>query len=138
VNLHAPNGTRSVELPSSVEAPGAIRAFLRAALTPLPGDATSVVELLATELVSNVVRHVGSPMTVRVASRGPAIRIEVDDDSGSPPVLLHPAPDAESGRGLLLVEALACEWGWNARDQGKTVWFVVDPDETIDIRASAE
>ena len=65
-------------------------------------------------------------MTVRLVPQGTAVRVEVDDDSGEPPVLLDPAPHAESGRGILLVESLAAEWGWTARDHGKTVWFVVE------------
>jgi anti-sigma regulatory factor (Ser/Thr protein kinase) len=121
--------TRCVELPPTVDAPAAIRAFLRAALAWTPADATLVVELLATELVSNVVRHVASPMTVRLIHEGSAVRVEVDDDGGKAPVLLEVAPDAEHGRGLVLVESLATEWGWTARDRGKTVWFVVALEE---------
>ena len=117
---------RSVQLPATVDAPAAIRAFLRAALQSTAPEATTVVELLTTELVSNVVRHAESPMTVRLVPQGTAVRVEVDDDSGEPPVLLDPAPQAESGRGILLVESLATEWGWTARDHGKTVWFVVE------------
>ncbi|WP_308409533.1 ATP-binding protein [Streptomyces sp. A3M-1-3] len=33
-----------------------------------------------------------------------------------------PADDAESGRGLLLVQALALDWGVAERPYGKTVW----------------
>ena len=57
--------------------------------------------------------------------RAHLIRIEVADASASPP-LLAPAtaagPDDETGRGLLLVEALAVRWGTVPRDPvGKTV-----------------
>jgi anti-sigma regulatory factor (Ser/Thr protein kinase) len=117
--------TRSVQLPATADAPAAIRAFLRAALESTAPAATPLVELLATELVSNVVRHVGSPMTVRLVPQSAAIRVEVDDDSGAPPVLLEQGPHEESGRGIFLVESLATEWGWSARERGKTVWFVV-------------
>ena len=71
-------------------------------------------------------------MTVRVGRRGSAVHVEVDDESDAPPILLNPAPDAPGGRGLLLVDSLASEWGWNPRDHGKTVktvWFVVDLGE---------
>ena len=125
---------RSAELPATRDAPAAIRAFLRAVLSSSPPDAIAVVELLASELVSNVVRHVGSPMTVRVGRHGPAVRVEVDDEGDTPPILLNPAPDAQGGRGLLLVDSLASEWDWNARDHGKTVWFVVDLGEEPDAR----
>ena len=125
---------RSADLPATADAPAAIRAFLRAVLNSAPRDATAVVELLASELVSNVVRHVGSPITVRVGRHGPTVRVEVDDESDRPPVLRNPAPDAPGGRGLLLVDTLASEWGWNMRDHGKTVWFVVDVGEDSDSR----
>ena len=117
--------TRSVQLPATAEAPAAIRAFLRAALASTAPDATPLVQLLTTELVSNVVRHAESPMTVRLVPQDSAVRVEVDDDSGAPPVLLDPGPYAENGRGLVLVESLSREWGWTAREHGKTVWFVV-------------
>jgi anti-sigma regulatory factor (Ser/Thr protein kinase) len=117
--------TRSAQLPATADAPAAIRAFLRAALESTAPAATPLVELLATELVSNVVRHVGSPMTVRLVPQSAAIRVEVDDDSGAPPVLLEQGPHEESGRGIFLVESLATEWGWSTRERGKTVWFVV-------------
>jgi anti-sigma regulatory factor (Ser/Thr protein kinase) len=118
--------TRSVQLPPTADAPAAIRAFVRAALEATAPDASPLVELLTTELVSNVVRHAESAMTVRFVPVGATVRVEVDDDSDAPPVLLDPAPQAESGRGLLLVESLSSEWGWTARDRGKTVWFVVE------------
>lgn len=31
-------------------------------------------------------------------------------------------PDAEGGRGLIVVTVLATAWGVTARDVGKTVW----------------
>lgn len=129
---------RSADLPATPDAPAAIRAFLRAVLSFAPGDALSVVELLASELVSNVVRHVGSPMTVRVGRHGPEVRVEVDDESDRPPVLRSPAPDVPGGRGLLLVDTLASDWGWSTRDHRKTVWFVVDVSEEPDTRGATD
>ena len=126
MDMHLATRTRSVQLPATPDAPAAIRAFLRAALEFTAPDATPVVELLTTELVSNVVRHVDSPMTVRLVPQEASVRVEVDDDSDAPPVLLDPAPHTENGRGLLLVESLATQWGWTTREQGKTVWFVVE------------
>jgi anti-sigma regulatory factor (Ser/Thr protein kinase) len=103
------------------------RAFLRATLETWELDGLGeVTELLTSELVSNVTRHVGSPMTVR-ALRGPSrIRVEVDDDSRTAPVLRHPSAHEPRGRGILLIDALADEWGTELRDHGKTVWFEID------------
>jgi hypothetical protein len=45
---------------------------------------------------------------------------------GSPPT--RPGLDDESGRGLLLVEALAEHWGWDIppSGRGKIVWALVE------------
>jgi anti-sigma regulatory factor (Ser/Thr protein kinase) len=85
-----------------------------------------VAELLTDELVSNVVRHVGAPMLLRI-TRGPtAVRIEVDDPSSIVPVQQDPDPMEDHGRGIFLVETLASSWGVEVRDDGKTVWFEID------------
>jgi anti-sigma regulatory factor (Ser/Thr protein kinase) len=85
-----------------------------------------VTELLTSELVTNVVRHVGSPMTVRAVRHPSRIRVEVDDTSPEPPVVQHPTPLEPHGRGLLIVDTLANDWGNTVRDDGKTVWFEID------------
>jgi len=36
------------------------------------------------------------------------------DANPKPPVRIDPADDAESGRGLLLVDAIAARWDWYA------------------------
>ncbi|MEV5384938.1 ATP-binding protein [Streptomyces sp. NPDC052721] len=85
------------------------------------------VRLCATELLTNVIDHLGegTPVTVRVA--GTAVRgrtrIEVTDpDPRAWPVLLSATETAESGRGLALVDALAERWGVEQGPDRKTVW----------------
>jgi anti-sigma regulatory factor (Ser/Thr protein kinase) len=117
----------TTQLPSADTASSLARAFLRSALETWQLDGLGeVTELLTTELVSNVVRHVGQPMTIRALRQPSRIRVEVDDDSTDLPVLQHPAPLQPRGRGLLLVDALADQWGTAPRDDGKTVWFEID------------
>ncbi|MFC4606303.1 ATP-binding protein [Streptomyces maoxianensis] len=55
------------------------------------------------------------------------LRIEVHDSGDGQPGVRE--PDGESGRGLLLVAALADRWGVGERDPGKIVWceFAVSP-----------
>ncbi|WP_405976894.1 ATP-binding protein [Streptomyces sp. NBC_00988] len=55
---------------------------------------------------------------------GAVLRIEVTDTRGDcPPRTQHPTQDEESGRGLLIVEALADRWGWDPGPRPrKTVW----------------
>ncbi|NYI05550.1 ATP-binding protein [Allostreptomyces psammosilenae] len=80
--------------------------------------------LLAGELASNVVRHAHvEEYEVAVAVDARCLRISVYDRDPRLPVVRHPGPDDESGRGLLLVSALAEEWGVTARNGGKEVWF---------------
>ncbi|WP_199578171.1 ATP-binding protein, partial [Streptomyces sp. CRB46] len=67
---------------------------------------------------------------------GTTLRIEVTDTRGEAlPRPQTPAPDAEHGRGLLLVEALAHRWGvTEGRFPRKTVWAELrcaPPEPTI-------
>jgi DNA-binding NarL/FixJ family response regulator len=84
------------------------------------------VQLLVSELVTNAVVHAGSDVEVAVRLLTDAVRIEVVDQGpmGSLRVT-KPAHDAESGRGLLLVETLASAWGVEEIEGGKSVWFEV-------------
>ncbi|HEX4834024.1 MAG TPA: ATP-binding protein [Trebonia sp.] len=130
-----------VPLAADTAAASQARAFLRALIGAwgLPVD-VDIVLLLASELVANAVTHTseGAPadgagdravtMTVRCA-RG-KLRVEVHDGSRSMPV---PAPlraddDAENGRGLMLVDALAAEWGFYRTPGGKVVYFTLPFD----------
>jgi len=96
--------------------------------------------LVASELVANAAKAAGvTPEVVRpaAASAGPirltlcytrqALRIEVTDANTSPPVLSHVLPDAESGRGMLIIDALTTEWSYSflPAGLGKTVYCVL-------------
>jgi anti-sigma regulatory factor (Ser/Thr protein kinase) len=117
----------SIELPSSVDAPGTARQFVRDTLaTSGLNGAGEVVELLTSEVVTNAVQHADSRMRLRVIRRPTTVRVEVDDESNKIPERHVADSAAEGGRGMLLIEALATEWGVDFRDTGKTVWFEVD------------
>lgn len=82
---------------------------------------------IVAELAVNAATHGRVPgrdfrLTLYVV--GDVLRVEVTDTrSGRLPQPQSPAPDAESGRGLLLVEALADRWGVaEGRFPRKTVW----------------
>ncbi|KAF4410462.1 hypothetical protein CRI70_20485 [Streptomyces sp. Ru87] len=97
-------------------------------------DTSCTVALLVGELAANAVRHGrvdgrpdGRDFRLRIGyeARARVIRVEVSDASaeGPGPVPADPGPDGESGRGLLLVDALADRWGVGPRrPPGKTVW----------------
>ncbi|WP_019075494.1 ATP-binding protein [Streptomyces hokutonensis] len=102
---------------------------LRAAVRARFGEACSEVQLCVSELVSNVIRHVGEGTPIRLRVSGAAdgrIRVEVTDpDPRALPVLLHATDDDESGRGLALLDAVALRWGVEQGVGGKTVWCEV-------------
>ncbi|MEU2346725.1 ATP-binding protein [Streptomyces sp. NPDC013082] len=82
-------------------------------------------QLCVTELVANVIAHVGSgtPTCLAVSMNGGRLRIEVrDPDLRALPEVVDSADDAEGGRGLLLVERLAERWGVVLRDDSKVTW----------------
>ncbi|MGN9792205.1 ATP-binding protein [Streptomyces sp. OZ13] len=84
------------------------------------------LQLCATELLTNVIRHIGegTPVTVRVSCGGGRTRLEVTDpDPRALPVLCGTAAaDDESGRGLVLLDAMTLRWGVGQGPGGKTVW----------------
>lgn len=84
------------------------------------------VRLCVTELLTNVIDHLGegTPVTVRVTGTDLGhTRIEVTDpDPRALPILLSASEKAESGRGLTLVDVLAQRWGVDQGADRKTVW----------------
>ncbi len=85
--------------------------------------------LLVSELVTNAVLHAGTPLDVVVRLRTDRLRVEVRDGSSRLPERKHYAVSASTGRGLLLVEALATAWGTEEAGDGKVVWFELDAAE---------
>lgn len=117
--------TVALRLPPNLESADAARRLVEGELRPAGVDEETLfrVQLLATELVTNAVRHAGSPVELSVACRDDRIRIEARD--ASPEVPRPPCVDAPTRhRGLLLVEDLSDEWGVDVQDgDGKVVWF---------------
>ncbi|AJC56814.1 MULTISPECIES: ATP-binding protein [Streptomyces] len=95
----------------------------------LGASASCEVELCVSELVGNVIRHVGegTPVTVHVRRIGDGrTRIEVvDPDPRALPVLLRATVDDENGRGIALLDAVALRWGVRQEEASKTVWCEV-------------
>jgi anti-sigma regulatory factor (Ser/Thr protein kinase) len=106
---------------------------------PYDSEANETLSLITAELCANAVRHgrvPGRDFHVRLTSEADgALRLEVSDTRGERrPVVPSADPDAASGRGLLLVAALADDWGVTDRRSGpgKTVWasFTAGRDST--------
>lgn len=79
--------------------------------------------LLLSEILTNSVRHAAGPIGLHVRRTGGALTVEVSDPSPLLPRPRQAAEEDESGRGLLLVRALADDWGVRPADEGKTTWF---------------
>jgi anti-sigma regulatory factor (Ser/Thr protein kinase) len=81
--------------------------------------------LLVTELVANVVDHVGGEedLTLELSISDDWLRIAVVDGSSIRPVVQELSQDRPRGRGLRIVEAIADRWGADDHNGGKRVWF---------------
>ncbi|MEU0738324.1 ATP-binding protein [Streptomyces sp. NPDC006134] len=98
-------------------------AGLRRSVRERFGEPCDDIELCVTELVGDVIRHVGEGTWVRVVRADGGTRIEVTDpDPRALPVLLRASEEDESGRGLALLDAVASRWGVRQGAEGKTVW----------------
>jgi hypothetical protein len=85
-------------------------------------DLLDDVRLVTTELVSNAAR-LGAIFELTLTRHGEgAVLVEVRDFSGGEPALRAAGPEEEEGRGLVLVQACAAEWGWRPEAEGKTTW----------------
>ncbi|MEV7862159.1 ATP-binding protein [Streptomyces hirsutus] len=102
---------------------------------PYDSGVNETLALITAELCANAVRHgwvPGRDFHVRLTTEadGGRLRVEVSDTRAERrPAVTAPAdPDAESGRGLLLVTALADDRGVTDRRSGpgKTVWAVLE------------
>lgn len=91
----------------------------------LSSDVVDVAVLLTSELVGNAVQHGRGAIVLIVERNDHRLRVEVQDDGPGAPAVASRGPLAHDGRGLMLVEALATEWGIypKASEAGTRVWF---------------
>jgi anti-sigma regulatory factor (Ser/Thr protein kinase) len=85
--------------------------------------------LMASELVTNSVLHTSGELALSLDLDDTRLRLEVVDHSERLPTVQQPDPDAPGGRGLLIISALASDWGVEGRGDGKAVWFEVRLDQ---------
>ncbi|MEV7726911.1 SpoIIE family protein phosphatase [Streptomyces sp. NPDC087917] len=91
------------------------------------------IELAAGELLVNALLHTdgGAVLTMEVLPEPVRrIRLWVKDRSSVWPRRRTPGEAATTGRGLLLVDALATHWGVESRGDGKAVWCEFDVAST--------
>lgn len=87
-----------------------------------------VALLLVSELMSNAVVHTHGleAIDLRIELRPERLHIEVEDGDPTPPVRRDVRVEDERGRGLLIVDRMADDWGWSPiQSGGKRVWCEV-------------
>ena len=98
------------------------------AVLAIPDQLRKTLSLVVSELVTNAVRHAGTPITLVVTDSEDDVRVEVGDDGPCfewPPVEPH---TGDGGRGLTVVDALSKEWGIARDGGGCAVWCVISRD----------
>ncbi|MGW5660443.1 ATP-binding SpoIIE family protein phosphatase [Streptomyces sp. NPDC003758] len=124
----------SCVLPDDPRAAGEAREFVRRQLAAWGLDDLAITtELLASELIGNVIRHAKGPIRLRLL-RSSSLTCEVYDSSLSTPRIRHAAYTDEGGRGLQLVAALSRRWGARYLRDGKCIWTEQDipvPSENL-------
>ena len=122
--------SKSLVLDSPVE-PTIVMAELRgqltSALADLGEDHVYDVLLVVTELVCNVLDHASGFGRLRVLRHATRCEVTVEVDDGSPvlPVRGRSRLGDLRGRGIVVVDNLAREWGTRPAAGGKTVFAVV-------------
>ncbi|MER5731043.1 ATP-binding protein [Streptomyces sp. NPDC002138] len=91
-------------------------------------EAAEDVLLMVSELVTNACMHAGGPGALVLRYSVGGLRMEVSDGSPEHPRHRSPGnPSVPGGHGLVVLERLSREWGWERNEVvgGKTVWAEV-------------
>jgi anti-sigma regulatory factor (Ser/Thr protein kinase) len=114
-------------LPADTGAPATARRLIAARTGHLPVELREAAALLVSELVTNAVLHCRSDISLHMATSPRAVRVGVHDRGAAMPVRAgEPVETTQvGGRGLIIVDALAANWGVTASREppGKCVWF---------------
>jgi anti-sigma regulatory factor (Ser/Thr protein kinase) len=109
-------------LPHSPRSASLARAIVRDKLAGLSPSTVETAQTVVSELVTNAVLHARSMVVLHFTVAGNRLRIGVEDLSPDHPLPQQPSADADNGRGLVLLDALASAWGWERTSLGKHVW----------------
>jgi anti-sigma regulatory factor (Ser/Thr protein kinase) len=122
-----------IELADRPEAVAAARRHVRGTLLAwgIPADVAGDALMVCSELVTNALRATWGmggaedrwPVVMRLLANGERLVIEAWDSHPGTPVLGPVEDQAEGGRGLAIVDALANRWGWRRLSAHvKAVW----------------
>jgi anti-sigma regulatory factor (Ser/Thr protein kinase) len=113
--------------PAAAQARRHVGAVIGAWQVPVDPD---VAVLLTSELVTNAIQHDSGgqqPIQLVIAWAANELCVEVHDGSRAAPVPVDAPPDAEAGRGLMLLDSLSKDWGYRETAGGKAVYFTLVP-----------
>ncbi len=89
-------------------------------------------ELVMSELVANALQHayhdkpsLDQGVRLGIFHGRPGLLVTASDLSDEPPTLRAPDCDAEGGRGLQVIAALAAAWGWAPQPGGGKVVYAL-------------
>jgi anti-sigma regulatory factor (Ser/Thr protein kinase) len=122
----APAAQMRVLLPADVTAPALARHEVRAAMLRfgVSEDRLDDVLLATSELVTNAFEHGERPQRLELEYDGARLTLRVHDTGRMLPELRAPSPAEARSRGLVLVQALSLDWGFERCPGGKYVWAV--------------
>lgn len=87
-------------------------------------DTAERAELPAAELAANALLHSSEEIEVVLRVGDSSVLVEVHDSSPDSPGVRRRGDEADSGRGLMLVDAMADRWGFDDESSmAKRVWF---------------
>lgn len=110
-------------LEPTIHAPRVARELAARACATWELDSSAIpAEIIASELVTNAVRHAGTVIDFRITRLDHQLRMSVHDRAAEPARVQDPAESDDHGRGLLIVESVATGWGNVAVPDGKVVW----------------
>jgi anti-sigma regulatory factor (Ser/Thr protein kinase) len=114
-----------IDLPPHAESVRTARSFVASMLELWEcDDPDLVVSLLTSEIVTNAVHYAAGAIRLDLAMvDDDVVRVETTDDHPGDPVLMPIDPSRPGGRGILLVQSLARQWGVRRDPRGKVVWF---------------
>jgi anti-sigma regulatory factor (Ser/Thr protein kinase) len=112
-----------MDVEHSLHGPAQARAAVNACAHRLGLDEVcDDVVLLVSEMVTNAVRYAEPPVRLELQADDREVVVAVRDGSPQPPLAREADRDAESGRGMLLVDMLAADHGVRSDPPGKAVW----------------
>ncbi len=82
---------------------------------------------MASELISNVLRHTPSAARVIVEADSRHLRLVVADETHDLPRVKPMNPERVGGNGMRIIEEFSDAWGADLHaDDGKEIWFAID------------